>query len=108
MIVAGLILNSAFASDTLDCNSKSFHVSISVGYENYFSEIYVYNKKTAKRIILKKEMLNEAKLNWSAKSICLSSGTKNEFGLLDMCATGKCGFIIRDEIQEKIECDWER
>ena len=108
MVAASLIVNSSFASDTLDCNSQSYHVSVSVGSDNYFSEIYVYSKKTTNKITLKKEILFDASLNWETKSICLSTGTQNEFGTFNMCANKKCGLIIIDGIQEKIECDWER
>ncbi len=92
----------SLATDTLDCNSESHHMSVVSGTNDFFSEVMHTLKISNVRNILEKDKLSKAELNWNEKILLIDNKK------LLVYVNSNHSYIIYNGVKEELVCDWQK
>lgn len=106
-----IFFNNAMATDTLDCNSNTYHISVNVGSNDYFSKIVLFDKRTTPQVqvvYINKEELDKAELIWDSETLNFEGKNVSGIKVFFMCVNTKQSNLIVDNLKEKVICDWNK
>jgi hypothetical protein len=101
-------MNSALGTETLDCSSAKYLFRLQVGSTGYFGEVQIYEVGKKDFIVIDRDKLKIAHLNWKKKELKLeyTSTSENLFRFNVNVKGRPIGTLQIDGKSYKIKCDW--